>query len=309
MNLRSVSAGTWLARASVVPFAVTIVLAGPARAVAQDEATLRSRFEGTRVVLKIDMPGTSDGVDLRVDSNQPLDYREHGDRLRSYGAAIRAGDSAFVTFVRVKKDLIEFQLDGGGFGTFGDDTSTSVYLPLVSKSEREKELERRVKNEDDARRRRELQRELGDLRDRRERENRRIEVARVEAEERKKERVAAQRLSGGSRFNLRYDGAVPVGITPAEVRAVLADYVDFSPAPVDLPPPPIAAEPLRAAGDLLHKGMSRAEVERELGTPSESSDRREGAFAVTTLVFLLGEQRVSVEFVEGMLIRYAITSR
>jgi hypothetical protein len=309
VNLRSVSAEIWLARASVVFFAVPILLASPARAGAQDEATLRSSFEGTRVVLKIDMPGTSDGVDLQVDSNRPLDYRQHGNRLKACGAAIRAGDSALVTFVRVKKDLIEFQLDGGGFGVLGDDTSTSVYMPLVSKSEREKELEGRVRDEDNPRRRRELQRELDDLRDRRERENRRIEVARVEAEERKKERVAEQRLNGGSRFNLRYDGAVPVGITPAEVRAALADYVDFSAAAVDLRPPPIVAEPLRPAGDLLHKGMSRSEVERELGKPTESSDRREGAFTVTTLVFLFGEQRVSVEFVEGMLVRYAITSR
>jgi hypothetical protein len=309
VNLASVSARTWCARASVLCFAGAISLCSPAGAGAQDEATLRSNLEGMRVVLKIDMPGTSDGVDLRVDSNRPLDFRQHGDRLRACGAAIRAGDSALVTFVRVKNDLIEFQLDGGGFGTFGDDTSTSVYMPLVSKSEREKELEERVRNEDNSRRRRELQRELEELRDRRQRENRRIDVARAEAEERKRDRVAEQRLNGGSRFNLRYDGAVPVGITPAEVRAALADYVDFFAAGVDVPPPPIAAEPLRAAGDLLHKGMSRPEVERELGKPTESSDRREGALTVTTLVFLFGEQRISVEFVEGMLVRYTITSR
>ena len=36
-----------------------------------------------------------------------------------------------VTLVKVKKDIIEFQLDGGGFGTFGDNTSTSSNIPLV----------------------------------------------------------------------------------------------------------------------------------------------------------------------------------
>jgi hypothetical protein len=307
-----VSAEIWLARASAVLFAVMIPLAHPAPAVAQDEATLRSKLEGMRVVLKIDMPGTSDGVDLRVDSARPLDYRLHGNRLKTYGTAIPAADVATVTFIRVKKDLIEFHLDGGGFGTFGDDTSTSVYMPLVGKSEREKEIEQQVKDENDRRRRRELQQELDELRNRRERENRRIEAARVAAEERKKERVAEQRLRGGSRFNLRYDGAVPSGITPAEVMAALGDYVDFRTGGDELPPPAraaAAAEPLRSAGDLLRKGMSRLDVERELGKPTESSDRREGTLTVTTLVFVLGEQRVSAEFVDGVLTRYAITSK
>src|SRR5712692_9870776 len=121
----------------IVP-AIIITVAVAMPAAAQDEATLRSFFEGKRMALKIDMPGTSDGVDIRVDSSRPLDYGRYGDRLKEYGAAIRAGQSATVTLVKVKKDLIEFQLDGGGFGTFGDDTSTSVYIPHIDKSSREK---------------------------------------------------------------------------------------------------------------------------------------------------------------------------
>src|SRR5205823_6776144 len=136
---------------------------------------------------KIDMPGTSDGVDVRGDASRAIDFQEYGNRLKTYGTAIRAGDSATVTLLKVKKDLIEFQLSGGGFGTFGDDASSYVYMPKIEKSSREKELERLIKDENDSYRRRCLENELDDLRDRRERENRRIEAERVRAEERKKE--------------------------------------------------------------------------------------------------------------------------
>ena len=68
-----------------------------------------------------------------------------------------------VTLVKVKKDLIEFQLAGGGFGTFGDDTSTSVSIPDARKTEREKDLEKRIDDESDRNRRRSLQRELDNL--------------------------------------------------------------------------------------------------------------------------------------------------
>src|SRR5262245_23780685 len=105
-----------------------------APAAAQNEDALKSYFEGKRVTVKVDMPGTSDGIDLNVGAPHALDGRRYGDRLKQYGIAIHAGESTTVTLVKVKKDLIEFQLGGGGFGTFGDDTSTSVYIAHVEKS-------------------------------------------------------------------------------------------------------------------------------------------------------------------------------
>src|SRR6266487_748543 len=131
-----------------------LLLALAAPAAAQTEEALRAAFEGKRVTLRIDMPGTSDGVDVHGDARHALDYKEYGDRLKRYGTAIRAGDSVTVTVVKLKKDLIEFQLAGGGFGTFGDDTSTSVSIPDARKTEREKELERRIDDERDHDRRR-----------------------------------------------------------------------------------------------------------------------------------------------------------
>src|SRR2546430_10171216 len=147
--------------------AAALCVAGAAPAAAQNEAALRSFFEGKRVTVKIDMPGTSDGVDVQGDARQAIDYPRYRDSLKRYGTAIRSGDSITVTLVKVKKDLIEFQLGGGGYGTFGDDASTSVYIPDATKTEREKQLERQVRDEDDRARRRQLAAALDELEDRR----------------------------------------------------------------------------------------------------------------------------------------------
>jgi len=279
--------------------ALLLAIAGPA--VAQDEQTLRTAFEGKRVTLRIDMPGTSDGVDVHGDAKRALDYKEYGDRLKRYGIAIRAGDSVTVTLIKIKKDLIEFQLAGGGFGTFGDDTSTSVSIPDAKKTAREKDLEDRIDDEHDRDRRRAMERELDDLRDRRNRENRRIAAERERQSEVKRIRVAEQRLHGGSRFNLRYDGRVPDGIRPQDVEAALAEFIDFGGR----------AEPAPPAGDItmLRKGMTRAEAERLFGRPAETSRKSDQGLGVTTLVFNLGDQQISADFVEDVLVRYTISSR
>ena len=288
---------------------ITVCLVAAAAATpafAQNESSLKSFFEGRRVTVKIDMPGTSDGVDVEADARQPIDYGQYRDRLKRYGTALRAGESVTVTLVKMKKDLIEFQLGGGGFGTFGDDTSTSVNMPDVKKSEREKDLERLVKDEDDRDRRRRFERELDDLRERRERDNRRIAIERERAEEYKAARIADRRLRGGSRFNLRYNEHVPDGIRPEELMAGLGDYVDFGSLE-----PHTAVDDVPAQGDitLLRKGMTRLDAERAFGRPEATSQHSDGGLAVATLVFVVSDQRISADFVEDVLVRYTITSK
>jgi hypothetical protein len=293
---------------------VVVMLVAPAApAAAQNEDALRSFFEGKHVTVRIDMPGTSDGIDVRLDANRSIDYKRYGERLKDYGTAIRAGDSAIVTLLKVKGDVIEFQLSGGGFGTFGDDTSTSVNIKSIEKSSREKELEKQVKAETDSHRRRELQDDLDEQRDRRERDNRRIDEERVRAEERKKEHISAERLRGGSRFNLRFPESVPSHIGPEDVMAALAEYVDF--LPVSLEPsdarPAADVPPSRPVAEAIQprKGMMRADAERAFGKPIDSSDRREGGIVITTLVFVSGGQRIAADFLDDVLVRYTITSR
>ena len=93
---------------------------------AQSEAALQEYFEGKTVTLKLAMPGTEEGVDIYPGTAQPLDYPKYAGRLKKYGTAIRAGEPAMVTKIQVKSKHIEFQLDGGGYGTMGDETSTNV---------------------------------------------------------------------------------------------------------------------------------------------------------------------------------------
>ncbi len=129
----------------------------------------------------------------------------------------------------VKKNLIEFQLDGGGFGTFWDDTNTNVTPYHVEKSSYEKQLERDINNTTDPQRRRDLQRELDRARDRRERDQRADDRAAAIASQLKVQQVAEKRLRGGSRFNLRWNGSIPQEqLTPDALIKLLDGYVDFA---------------------------------------------------------------------------------
>ena len=184
-------------------------------------------LEGKTVVVKIDMPATQAGIDVYADARRSINFDEYSRRVKDTGVAVKAGDSVMITKVRVKDKLIEFQLGGGGYGTFGDDTSGTVYVPAESKSKREKDLEKAIKDETDSGRKRRMQTELDDLRREREREDRRNQAAASAAAEEKKRRIAEQRLHGGSRFNLRYQDGVPSGINPGEIMAALAEYVEF----------------------------------------------------------------------------------
>ncbi len=285
----------------IVTALVGIALAAP-RAAAQGphEAEIKRYFEGRRVTLRIDMPGAAEGVDIRVD--RPFDAQQHGDRLRRFGASIRSGDTATITMIKVKKDLVEFQLDGGGYGTFSDDTSLSVNMPDIQKSNREKDMEAAVKRETDAQRKRELQRELDDIRNARERENRRIAVDRSFAEERKRGMIAERRLQGGSRFNVRFAGNVPANVNPDDIASALGEFVDFAPATQ-------GGTDARGDDGLPRKGMLRVEAERQFGRPVSVSERREGTLRVATLVFTRGDSRITADFVEDVMIRYTVASR
>jgi hypothetical protein len=93
---------------------------------AQDEARLRKAFEGKRITLKMDMPATSEGVDVHPGSSRSVDYDKVGKRMKKHGLALRDGEPARITRVKVKADLIEIQLNGGGYGTFGDGLGSLV---------------------------------------------------------------------------------------------------------------------------------------------------------------------------------------
>ena len=283
-------------------------LAGALRA--QDEAALRSYFEGRTVVVKVAMPAAEAGIDVTPGVSPPIDYPDLARRMKKNGVAIQAGQSALVTKLKVKGKLIEFQLDGGGYGTAGDQTDPTVSVSPVPKTQREKDLEQTVKNETDPTLKRRLQGELDGLRADREREDRRNRAIATAATERRREYIQERRLQGGSRFNLRYPSGVPAeAITVQAVKAALTEYVDFEPEEPAAPAGPPPAEPEPAGPLALRKGMLAEDVDQLLGAPTHRAERREGTLSVQARTYDTASGRVVAEFVEGVLVRFTITSR
>ena len=289
---------------SILLSAVALLIA-PVAVHAQSEAALKQYFEGRTVRVKLAMPGTEDGVDVYPGTARPLDFSRHADRLKDYGTALRPGDEAMVTRVKVKSKLIEFQLDGGGYGTSGDETSTSISVASVPKTKREQNLEGELKRESDPARRREIKEELDDLKADRAREDARNRAAVAEAEETRKANIRQRRLEGGSRFNIRFKDRVPASaLAPDAVRAALAAYVEFP----DTAAPAESRDPVPSPGGLPRKGMQVDEVDGLLGEPRQTKQRMEGKLTVTTRIYDASIGRVTAEFVEGVLIRYTLTS-
>lgn len=151
-------------------------------ATAQSEEHLRAAFEGTVVAPKIDMPASSSGIDVFPAEPLVVDLPRLRASLASNGIALKAGARATVTRVRVKKSHIEFQLDGGGYGSLSDALTQLNEDTTGSKA-----------------------------------------------------RIAAERLTRGSRFNVRYKTPLePRQLTESAVREALAAYVTFDPPAVQI---------------------------------------------------------------------------
>lgn len=291
---------------------ILLALAGPLHA--QSEAALREAFEGRQVTIKIAMPGTEAGIDIYPADARSLDHPKYAERLKDNGTAIRAGQTAMVTKVRVKSKHLEFQLDGGGYGTFGDDVTSDVAVSSTPKTKREQNLEAELKREKDSVRKREINEELDDLRKEREREDARNRAAVADAEVAKEQTVRQRRLEGGSRFNIRYRDLLPdEALTVEGVKAALAEYVDFGPAePRELGPMVASASGylprLAAAPTGPRKGMLLREADELFGRADATAERSEGTLKVVTRTYATDDGKLTAEFVEGVLIRYQATS-
>ena len=276
------------------------------RVSAQSEAVLRDYFEGRSVTLKQPMPGSEEGVDIFPGTSRPLDYPRYAKRLKEHGTAIRSGESAIITKVKVKSKHIEFQLDGGGYGTMGDETSTNVSTEATPKTRREKNLEAEIKRETDPVRKRAMREEIDDLKREREREDASNRSAVAEAEEHRKQNIRQRRLEGGSRFNIRYQDQLPAdALSPASVMAALAEYVDFGGLRSE---PEDQGQAVSPRSGLLRKGMMLQDVNAMVGNPLNMRQRKEGTLNVQTAQYSTADGRITADFVEGVLVRYTITS-
>lgn len=287
------------------------MLLATAPAAAQDEAALRLYFQGKLVAVKLDMPASHKGVDLRMDREQPLDAAEHASRLRDFDVAIREGQRAPVTFVKVKDDLIEFHLAGGGFNWSSEKTTQT--FSSTPKSSREYDLEKQVKNETDAKRKRDLQRELDDLRRERERQDERRRRDVEDYNERARARDQDRALRGGSRFNVRFKKKVPPdALTPVGLLRYLEPWVDFSGDWPSATGGEAQAPPRGSGADWLRKGLLREDVERRLGRPRREAGCRSGQaedLECAVCSYADGGDEIEATFVEDVLVRFTARRR
>ncbi len=281
---------------------------------AQSEEALKQFFEGKMVELKIDMPATKDGVDVYPRRNPPVDFSEYGERLKRHGTAIKAGDPIMITKVDAKKKHLEFQLGGGGYGTFWDETD---YVPweYAAKTEREKNLEKAVKTEKDPAQKKKMDEELDALRKEREREDARLRAQAEETRAQKRAEIRQRALAAGSRFNIRHDEEMgSAELMPAYVMQALADYVYF-PEEVFGDNPSLDGEGDVAAGEkaalpgTIQKGMTWEEVTTLYGMPRSLQEQEIEGTKITTCIFEKEDQVIEVKFVEGIVAKYAISSR
>ena len=272
---------------------------------AQNEAVLRQAFEGKVVAVKIDMPATQQGVDVYPLDQIPIDFREVAQRLKDNSTSLRIGQQVMVTKVVVKKNShIEFQLGGGGYGTFGDNTSTDVSVVNQSETKAEKALRDSIKHAPGPTKRKQFEKELASLREERERENSRAEAEAKQAQSVMEANLRAKRAESGSRFNVRYRNGIPGdALTPEGLMRALAQYVDFGPASG------VASSDAGSGKTYgsLRKGLLLDEVETLLGPAATASETKEGRLTVLNRTYRKDGQKVSASFVNGVLIDFAIT--
>jgi len=309
---------------------------------AQNEAALRAAFEGKQLTVKVDMPATSKGIDVFPQESAPVNWREVANRMKEYGTALKPGQQVMITKVVVKGDShIEFQLGGGGWGTFGDlmNSSSSVNASQEGESQAEKDLKARIKQAQGPTERKRLERELSSMRSERERENSKARAEAAQANEAREANIRVKRAESGSRFNIRFrQGIPPYQLTPQGVVETLAPYAEIAgmpatPAPVaagnaagaaavpvanslapaitqpaSSPPTTTGAVAVGSAQAVLSlkKGLSLAEVEALLGPASSANEVKEGSMPVMKRTYVADGKRISTSFVGGVLIDYTI---
>ena len=309
----------------VLSFFLSLFVAVPA--VAQGEGHLRQSLEGTYVVLKMDMPATKEGVNLRADRLPHIERKKYDRKLARYGTSIHEGEAVHVTLIKVKRKMIEFQLGGGGYG--------SQYVrrkshPATPKTEREEKLEvelAALPEGDETEIRKVAREELDEFRYQRKHADEHLAALAAEEQAIERQHVRERAATAGSRFNLRYRSRVPAHVlTPQGFRAVVAEYVDFSSeaaeealerqrqaerervAEADDDNEPSIPADAQAVTD-LRKGLLWDEVVTLLGRPLEPREWYEGKFVVKACTFQSTLGDVEAEFVEEVLVRYTLTSR
>lgn len=300
---------------------LTLALGSARPACAQPEAAVAAlvkALEGREVRARIDMPATAAGIDLHVQREPEIDAPLLARRIADYGVAIRLGQMALITKVKVNKKNIEVQLGGGGYGTLADDDGL-VIAKLDGPSPRQKALERERSRTTDPQRKREIERELSDLRDELRRQH---DEAFRHAEALtaiNKREIARKRLDGGSRLNVWYADKRLEQWAPTaeELLYSLSSYLEIIPADdgpprvAGLPPRPTTDASSRGAGVAVgvRAGMTVAEVYGVMGFPTRRTVSPQGELDGTVETWEAKGQVVEVTFVSGVAVKVTSPGR
>ena len=199
----------------------------------------------------------------------------------------------------------------------------------VGKSKRESDLEKERKRTTDPSRLRSIDRELGYLREAREREERQNKRDAEALTAIKQREIADKRLSGGSRFNIWYadkrlERWAP---TPEELMLSLAKYLDFGDNNgdgipglsrgtagnrlTDARPVPAAGRTrdIESASTALRRGMSTDQVHDLLGSPTRRRSSKQGDLTSVIETWETTDSVTEVTFVGGVVVKFTSSSK
>ena len=117
--------------------------------IAQDEGEkiIKKALEGRQILVKMDLPAVETGVPMILDdTNISFDEVNYKKLLKEYGVGTAKGTRARITGVRVSKQGIEIDLDGGGMATRDWFVGNVKLVPPepLGRSDREVELEHQI---------------------------------------------------------------------------------------------------------------------------------------------------------------------
>lgn len=192
----------------------------------QAQSNLIRAFIQKQVVVKMDMPGVDKGVEVLADKQNSTDAGKNLKRLKAFGTGIRSGDTAKVTNIRVTKDKISFELNGGGWP---ESMAGRGVGPVPPRANTTGNATPRINRASDSSRRDREQDQSRAKYESAERIHNEARTAAVNDAMRQGaiERLRAAGLQMGSRFVIKFDGRDTASVTPDELKRILADYVVF----------------------------------------------------------------------------------
>lgn len=214
-------------RAGIALCAVALVAAAPSvRAAAPPSArALRQEMTGALVLVKLDMPATSRGLEVWPDRSNPIDEKLYLARIKD-GIALHAGETTWVSDIRVSSKSIDVLFGGGGYNYIMDaGAMAAAGHPVKEKSQEQLQLETDIMKS--ASGNGQEMEALGQrMHDRNELERQRLSGDRSgdggPAVAKTREEMA------GSRFTIRFPGSVPPEkMSAAFIIQALAEYVEF----------------------------------------------------------------------------------